>query len=222
MTQQDRDRLIVLKKAQKEWITQCQAATELELTERHVRRLLSALKAQGDGAVLHGLRGRPSNHKLSEQVREQIVRIVSQEYPDFGPTLVSEYLAKRHQVRIGREALVNACRHSRASNIEVVLEYGAKQLRILVRDNGCGIDPQVLRSGREGHWGISGMRERAEEIGARLKVWSGADAGTEVELSIPSDIAFESHSSERQPGWLAKLYPRKVRADIIIAKKREK
>jgi ligand-binding sensor domain-containing protein/signal transduction histidine kinase len=124
--------------------------------------------------------------------------------------------------RIGREALVNAFRHSRASNIEVVVGYEAKQLRILVRDNGCGIDPQVLRSGREGHWGLSGMRERAEDMGARLKVWSGADVGTEVELSIPDDIAFEPLSSERRRRWLIKLYPRKVRAEITKAKRQGK
>src|SRR5205085_7339302 len=75
-----------------------------------------------------------------------------------------------------REALVNAFRHSRAGHIEVVLEYGAAHLRIIVRDDGRGIDPQMLRSGRDGHWGISGMRERAEAIGARLKVLSRTGA----------------------------------------------
>lgn len=92
--------------------------------------------------------------------------------------------------RIGREAVVNAFRHSGAKRIEVELEYAASRLRVLVRDDGRGIDPEVLRSGREGHWGLSGMRERAERIGARLKVWSRDEAGTEVEMSIPGHIAF--------------------------------
>ena len=96
---------------------------------------------------------------------------------------------------IGREALVNAFRHSRARSIEVEVEYIANHLRILVRDDGCGIDPEVLRAGRDGHWGLSGMRERAERIGARLKVWSRAAAGTEVELSIPGHVAFQGHTS---------------------------
>lgn len=95
--------------------------------------------------------------------------------------------------RIGREALVNAFRHSGASNIEVELEYAVHQLRVLVRDNGCGIDPQVLRSGRDGHFGLSGMRERAGRIGAKLKVWSREAGGTEVELAVPSQVAFHSH-----------------------------
>jgi signal transduction histidine kinase len=96
--------------------------------------------------------------------------------------------------RIGREALTNAFRHSRANKIEVELEYGRKQLKILIRDDGAGVDPNVLQAGRDGHWGLTGMRERAEGIGGRLKVWSRADAGTEVELSIPGHVAFVSRS----------------------------
>jgi signal transduction histidine kinase len=77
--------------------------------------------------------------------------------------------------RIGREALVNAVQHSRAGKIEVELEYAARRFRFSVRDNGCGIDPKVLQSGREGHWGLPGLKERAERMGG----------GTEVELSVP-------------------------------------
>ena len=94
--------------------------------------------------------------------------------------------------RIGREALANAFRHSQASKIEVELEYSTKHLRILVRDDGAGIDQDVLQTGKDGHWGLTGMRERAESIGARLKVWSRTNAGTEVELLIPGNIAFVS------------------------------
>ncbi len=103
--------------------------------------------------------------------------------------------------RIGREALVNAFRHSGAKNIEIELQYAPKGLRLLVRDNGSGIDPQVLKAGREGHWGLPGMRERAERMGARLQVWSSAIAGTEVELSVPSKVAFNSNPSGRMARW---------------------
>ena len=99
--------------------------------------------------------------------------------------------------RIGREALANAFRHSEANKIEIELEYSNKQLRILIRDDGVGIDPDVLQSGRDGHWGLAGMRERAEGIGARLKVWSRANAGTEVELLIPSQVAFVTTPREK-------------------------
>jgi len=112
--------------------------------------------------------------------------------------------------RIGREAVANAFRHSSATKIEVVLEYAVRDLRVLVRDNGCGIDPQMLNSGREGHWGLSGMRERAERVGAELKVWSSASGGTEVGLSIPGRIAFEAQPPGGVPKWLSKMYARKT------------
>jgi signal transduction histidine kinase len=93
---------------------------------------------------------------------------------------------------IAREALVNAWRHSEATSIEAEVEYLPRRLRVAVRDNGRGIDPEVVRSGRrDGHWGMAGMRERAENIGARLKLRSRAAAGTEVELSVPNHTAFQ-------------------------------
>ncbi len=92
--------------------------------------------------------------------------------------------------RIGREALTNAFRHSGASRVEMQIHYQEADLRLAVRDSGCGIDEKVLQSGREGHWGLVGMRERAEKIGAHLKVWSRAAAGTELELTVPGQIAF--------------------------------
>ena len=103
--------------------------------------------------------------------------------------------------RIAREALVNAFRHAGAAAIEVEIEYAARQLRIVVRDDGRGIDSDVLRTGREDHWGLSGMRERAERIGARLQVWSRAGSGTEVELSVPGGIAFADHAPDGPGRW---------------------
>jgi ligand-binding sensor domain-containing protein/signal transduction histidine kinase len=106
---------------------------------------------------------------------------------------------------IGREALVNAFRHSQGDGVEVEIDYGNSSLRVIVRDNGRGIDDSVLKSGREGHWGLSGMRERAERIGAKLKVMSRADAGTEIELTVPARIAFES-IAPKSKRWFSRLY----------------
>ena len=108
---------------------------------------------------------------------------------------------------ISREALVNAFRHSRASHIRVDVEYSASHLRVLVCDDGCGIDTQVQATGRDGHWGLSGMRERAQRIGGKLKVLSRAGAGTELELRVPGEIAFESHSHSTSR-WFGGLYRR--------------
>jgi ligand-binding sensor domain-containing protein/signal transduction histidine kinase len=108
--------------------------------------------------------------------------------------------------RIGREALLNAFRHAKANTVEVELEYGIKQLKLLVRDDGRGIEPEVLAAGRQGHWGISGMRERAEVIGASLKLFSRAGAGTEIELSVPGRIAYELNSSQRSRRWFGRVF----------------
>ena len=107
--------------------------------------------------------------------------------------------------RIGREALVNAFCHSGASSINLYMQYTANNLRILVQDDGCGVDPQVLRSGRDGHWGLRGMRERAERIGARLRILSRVRGGTEVELRVPSNIAFESQGASSRSKLLTLL-----------------
>jgi signal transduction histidine kinase/ligand-binding sensor domain-containing protein len=97
--------------------------------------------------------------------------------------------------RIAGEALRNAFHHAAAKQIEVELRYEERQLRLRVRDDGKGIDPQVLRAeGREGHFGLRGMRERAKLAGGKLTVWSGLDAGTELELSIPAPHAYIASS----------------------------
>src|ERR1035438_7199244 len=91
MTQAERDRLVALKKAKKKLITQKQAAEELGITERHVRRLLGALKRRGDKAIVHALRGLPSNRKVEVETQRQAVAILTRPvYRGFGPTLASE------------------------------------------------------------------------------------------------------------------------------------
>lgn len=92
--------------------------------------------------------------------------------------------------RITREALRNAFTHALARHIETEITYGERALRVRIRDDGQGVPPHMLQAGRPGHYGISGMRERARQIGARLEVWSRANAGTEVELSIEGSVAY--------------------------------
>jgi len=93
--------------------------------------------------------------------------------------------------RIGREAIVNAYRHSHAKNIETLIEFRPAQLRISVLDDGCGFDPRQLKGGRNGRWGLQGMRERAGQIGGRVRVFTRIESGTEVEVCIHGPFAYE-------------------------------
>jgi len=102
--------------------------------------------------------------------------------------------------RAGREVLRNAFRHANAHQIEAELRYGVHEFRLRIRDDGKGIDAKVLEEGkRAGHWGLPGIQERAQRIGAKLDVWSEAGAGTEVQLTIPAAVAYEK--SRDRAGW---------------------
>jgi biotin operon repressor len=104
MTQADRDRLVALKKAKKKLITQREAAEELGISVRHVKRLIYALKKHGDKVVVHGLRGRRSNRRIEEGVQQEAVKILSAPvYAGFGPTLAAEYLKKKHGIEVSKE-----------------------------------------------------------------------------------------------------------------------
>ena len=94
---------------------------------------------------------------------------------------------------IGREALINAFRHSAGLRIEVEIAYDPRQFRLRVRDDGHGFDPRIFENGNcADHWGLQGMRERADRIGAQLDLLSTPGSGTEVELTIPADTAYLS------------------------------
>ena len=103
--------------------------------------------------------------------------------------------------RVAGEALRNAFRHAGAKQIEVELRYDVRHFRVLVRDDGKGINPEVLgAAGREGHFGLRGMRERAKLAGGTLTVWTALGEGTEVELRIPGPRAYSGSSPARS--WL--------------------
>jgi signal transduction histidine kinase/ligand-binding sensor domain-containing protein len=94
--------------------------------------------------------------------------------------------------RFGREALRNAFSHAKAQNIEAEVTYEEVRFILRIRDDGIGIDPKVLSHGsRPGHWGLPGMRERAESLGAEMQLWSESGAGTEVQLTVPAAIAYQ-------------------------------
>ena len=106
--------------------------------------------------------------------------------------------------RIASEALRNAFLHAHAKRIEVEIHYDKRKLRLRVRDDGRGIDSQFATDkGRPGHWGLRGMHERAKLLGGSLKVWSKAESGTEVELTIPASTAYVRSATQRR-SWFSR------------------
>jgi hypothetical protein len=93
--------------------------------------------------------------------------------------------------RIGYEAIRNAAAHSRASRLEIALRY-ANELSLRIKDNGLGIDPSIPEIGREGHFGLQGMRERASRIHSKLSIVSSMNAGTEVSLIVPGAVVYRN------------------------------
>ncbi|HET8948307.1 MAG TPA: triple tyrosine motif-containing protein [Candidatus Polarisedimenticolia bacterium] len=110
---------------------------------------------------------------------------------------------------VGREALVNAQRHSAARNIDVDIIYGSSQFVLRVRDDGRGIDPSILgKGGRANHFGLQGMRERARRIGARFDLKGRAGGGTEMELTVPAATAYRSIGARTPRSWLRRGWKR--------------
>jgi len=113
---------------------------------------------------------------------------------------------KNEICRIAFEILRNAFRHAHAHRIEAEIRYDDHMLRLRIRDDGIGIDPKVLKEGGSaGHWGLRGIRERAERIGAQLDLWSEAGAGTEVQLTVPASVAYETSRDGVRPRLFRKI-----------------
>ncbi len=107
-------------------------------------------------------------------------------------------IVREELARIAREALANAFHHARAKQVEAEIIYHRTDLRLRVRDDGCGIDILVIESGRPDHWGLPGMRERAKKIRATFDVWSKPGAGTEIEVRVPARMAYLRHGRRWQ------------------------
>src|SRR5258708_25333741 len=93
-------------------------------------------------------------------------------------------------LRIACGEITKAYQHARATKIEAEIIYGRGELRVRIRDDGCGIDDTMMSMGRPDHWGMAGMRERAKKITASFDIWSRPSAGTEIELIEPGRVAY--------------------------------
>jgi signal transduction histidine kinase/ligand-binding sensor domain-containing protein len=131
---------------------------------------------------------------------------------EFNVTVTGEPRALRPAVydeltQIGKEALSNAFRHSCGSHVEAEVHYETKQLRLRIRDNGDGINPEILAQGhRSGHWGLPGMRERAHKLGTEVDIWSRSEAGTEVELKVPARLAYAVGVDGNSISWFRRWW----------------
>ena len=171
-------------------------ATEQALAEGRdaIHDLRTELAAEHDLAELLTVAGQQLAGIGGSNGHETGFRVIVEGRPQrLSPTLQEEIF------RMGREVIRNAFHHAEASHIEVEIRYGDRELRLRVRDDGKGIDTQDLETrGRSGHWGIQGIRERAQRIGSHLEFWSEADAGTEVEIMVPAAIAYEKQGYGRR------------------------
>jgi len=102
-------------------------------------------------------------------------------------------------LQVGRQAITNALQHAHARKIHVLLSYGERLLQIRVQDNGRGIDEETLNLGRPGHYGIIGMKERAERLGGSISIGSRVGKGTEVTLTVPAHPLYQEDG--RRSNW---------------------
>jgi signal transduction histidine kinase/streptogramin lyase len=180
-----------------------QAVNDL-LQEGKAKDQLERTLQRGDQAIAEGrtavydLRSSTlATNDLVQAVKSLGAELAAPDSPPFrvvveGDPKVPHPIIRDEIYRIAREALRNAFSHAEARQIETEIIYGVRQLRLRIRDDGKGIPCDVLKEGRHGHYGLCGMRERAQQIGGKLDIWSQPGAGTEIELSVASTIAYRS------------------------------
>ena len=158
------------------------------------RESVSALRVPDGDDDLEGALARDAEHFKGE--RQIDVRLAVK-----GKPRPLRPLARDAVYQISREALANTFRHARAKHVEVDVEYSRDELTVRVRDDGRGMAPPIVDEGRPGHFGLPGMRERAEQIGAALRLWSREGAGTEVEIHLPAKTAFPNAPPYSRARW---------------------
>jgi signal transduction histidine kinase/streptogramin lyase len=205
-------------------ILRFQAATEKIPASEPSRQMMEKTLDRADQVLVEG-RDRVRNLRVSSEpgidLPQAFVR-AGQEFAEAAPAefrVVVEgsprdiHPVVRDEIYwIGHESLANSFTHAHARNIEIEVTYAPSELRLRFRDDGRGISADILSAGgRKGHWGMPGMRERARKIGAQIDTWSGAENGTEVELRVPSGVAYRGDAAKPDTRWL-RAFSRKWRA----------
>ena len=179
-----------------------QAVLNVLPKEGPARAMVEKTLDRADEVLLEGrervqelrVQGTPDN-ELSENLARYGAELAQDHTARFTLSIVGtaqaiDPIVNNEAFRIAREAMTNAFSHSKGTEIEVELIYDPSRLSLRVRDDGAGIPDEILAKGRSGHWGLSGMRERAEKIGAHVYLWSRPGSGTEVDLTIPARFAY--------------------------------
>jgi len=174
----------------------------------HVRQALERLSkwlgqaTQEGRAAVNSLRtSSMDTNDLAEGLRRAteecvIDRSMTVEYSVTGGPRDMHPIARDEIYRIGYEAIRNACEHASASELDVHLNY-ADDLTLQINDNGGGIEPAIVSKGKAGHFGLQGMRERAERIGSKLTLISSPNAGTTITLVVPGNVIYRKKSATR-------------------------
>jgi signal transduction histidine kinase/ligand-binding sensor domain-containing protein len=188
-----------------------------EAKQRLARALAHAAEATTEARnAVQGLRS--STHEASDFVQRlaNLVQLLTTEHAGASAIAVTTHGVRRplkpvvadEVYRIAGEALRNAVRHAAADQVTVEIRYDDRRFRVRVLDDGRGFDPQTLRHPRPGgHFGVAGMHERAEMIGATLSVWTKPAYGTSVDLTLPARIAYTRYSRRRLAGIFTRLAP---------------
>ena len=174
----------------------------LQVLDSTIDRTEQAIAESRD--AIHDIRADSAHQALPELLTNAASELSESQadrtLPEFGLTVEGERRAlapviQEEAYRIGIELLRNAFRHANATRIEVEIRYDSDTLRLRVRDDGRGMDLKMLQGSTPRHWGLRGIRERAQRMGAKLDVWSDTAAGTEFQLIVPAAIAY--HGSSR-------------------------
>jgi signal transduction histidine kinase len=150
-----------------------------------VQSLRSSSGDDGDLATSLGALGTELSVGMSLEVRPEYRVVVEGKPRELAVDI------RDNAYLIVREAVRNAYQHAKSRHIEVEVNFGDADLCIRVRDDGVGVDSQILAQGQlTGHWGLPGMRERCECFGGSFHVWSERNAGTEIEIRVPAKVAY--------------------------------
>jgi signal transduction histidine kinase len=181
--------------------------------DQPARQLIEATMTRGDEVLAEGrdrvqdLRGKDAANDLAQALREAAQKVVARAAVDFrvvveGTPRQLHPVVGDEVIKICSEAILNAFRHANARNIEVQIVYRRTALETRISDDGIGIEAGTLEiGGRKGHFGLAGMRERAQKIKAEFKLSSAANAGTEIEIQVPASLAYARTSGRRPRLW---------------------